>query len=33
VLRGIFGPKGEEVPGRWKELHNAGRHVLYPVLG
>jgi hypothetical protein len=23
VLRGIFGPKRDEVTGRWRKLHNA----------
>jgi hypothetical protein len=29
VLRGIFGPKGTEVIGGWKKLHNEERHNLY----
>jgi hypothetical protein len=29
VLRGIFGPKGEEVAGGWKRLHNEELHNLY----
>jgi hypothetical protein len=26
---GIFGPKRDEVTGRWRELHNEGFHELY----
>jgi hypothetical protein len=29
VLRGIFGPKGDEVMGDWRELHNEELHNLY----
>jgi hypothetical protein len=29
VLRGIFGPKGEEVAGGWRGLHNEELHNLY----
>jgi hypothetical protein len=29
VLRGLFGPKKEEVPGGWKRLHNEELHNLY----
>jgi hypothetical protein len=29
VLRGIFGPKWEEVTGGWKKLHNEELHKLY----
>jgi hypothetical protein len=29
VLRRIFGPKGVEVTGKWKELHNEELHNLY----
>jgi hypothetical protein len=29
VLRGIFGPKREEVTGGWRKLHNEGLHNLY----
>jgi hypothetical protein len=29
VLKGIFGPKREEVAGRWRRLHNEGLHNLY----
>jgi hypothetical protein len=29
VLRRIFGPKRDEVTGRWRELHNAELHGLY----
>jgi hypothetical protein len=29
VLRGIFGPKWDEVTGRWGELHNAELRDLY----
>jgi hypothetical protein len=29
VLRGIFGPKRDEVTGGWKELHNEELHNLY----
>jgi hypothetical protein len=28
VLRRIFGPKRNEVMGRWRELHNEGLHDL-----
>jgi hypothetical protein len=29
VLRGIFGPKREEVAGSWRRLHNEELHNLY----
>jgi hypothetical protein len=29
VLRGIFGPKGDEVRGEWRKLHNGELHNLY----
>jgi hypothetical protein len=29
VLRGIFGPKGDEVIGGWRNLHNEELHNLY----
>lgn len=29
VLRKIFGPKGDGVTGRWRELHNEEPHYLY----
>jgi hypothetical protein len=29
VLRGIFGPKRDEVTGEWRKLHNKELHVLY----
>jgi hypothetical protein len=29
VLRRIFGPKGEEVGGKWRNLHNEELHNLY----
>jgi hypothetical protein len=29
VLRGIFGPKRDEVTGEWRKLHNEGLHDLY----
>jgi hypothetical protein len=29
VLRRIFGPRGEEVTGGWRKLHNQERHKLY----
>jgi hypothetical protein len=29
VLRRIFGPKGDEVTGEWRELHNEKLHNLY----
>jgi hypothetical protein len=29
VLRKIFGPKRDEVTGRWKKLHNEELHDLY----
>jgi hypothetical protein len=29
VLRGIFGPKGDEVTGDWRKLHNGELHNLY----
>jgi hypothetical protein len=32
VLRRIFGPKGEEVGGGWKRLHNEELHNLYASL-
>jgi hypothetical protein len=30
VLRGIFGPKRDEVTGGWRKLHNEDLHNLYP---
>jgi hypothetical protein len=32
VVREIFGPKKEEVPGRWRELRNEKLHKLYSSL-
>jgi hypothetical protein len=29
VLRGIFGPKRDEVTGDWRKLHNEELHNLY----
>jgi hypothetical protein len=29
VLRRIFGPKGDEVTGDWRKLHNEELHNLY----
>jgi hypothetical protein len=29
VLKGIFGPKGEEVTGEWRKLHNEELNDLY----
>jgi hypothetical protein len=29
VLRGIFGPKRDEVTGGWRKLHNEELHDLY----
>jgi hypothetical protein len=29
VLRGMFGPKGDEVTGEWRKLHNGELHNLY----
>jgi hypothetical protein len=29
VLRGIFGPKREQVTGGWRTLHNEELHKLY----
>jgi hypothetical protein len=29
VLRGIFGPKGDEVTGEWRKLHHGELHNLY----
>jgi hypothetical protein len=29
VLRGIFGPKGDEVTGEWRKLHSRELHNLY----
>jgi hypothetical protein len=29
VLRRIFGPKGDEVMGEWRKLHNKELHNLY----
>jgi hypothetical protein len=29
VLRGIFGPKRDEVMGNWRKLHNGELHNLY----
>ena len=30
VLRRIFGPKRDEVTGKWRKLHNEELHDLYP---
>jgi hypothetical protein len=32
VLRGVFGPEGEEVTGEWRKLRNEERNYLYPSL-
>jgi hypothetical protein len=32
VLRRVFGPKGEEVAGGWRRLHNEELHNLYTSL-
>jgi hypothetical protein len=32
VLRGIFGPKRDEVTGEWRKLHNGELHILYSSL-
>jgi hypothetical protein len=29
VLRGVFGPKSDEVTGEWRKLHNEELHDLY----
>jgi hypothetical protein len=29
VLRRLFGPKGDEVTGEWRKLHNEELHDLY----
>jgi hypothetical protein len=29
VLRGIFGPNGDEVTGQWRQLHSGELHNLY----
>jgi hypothetical protein len=29
VLRGVFGPKRDEVPGKWRKLHNEELRNLY----
>jgi hypothetical protein len=29
VLRRIFGPKGDEVTGKWRRLHNKELYTLY----
>jgi hypothetical protein len=29
LLRGIFGPKGDEVTGEWRKLHSGELHNLY----
>jgi hypothetical protein len=29
VLRGIFGPKGDEITGEWRKLHSGELHNLY----
>jgi hypothetical protein len=29
VLRRIFGPRGDEVTGEWRKLHNEELHVMY----
>jgi hypothetical protein len=31
VLRRIFGPKRDELPGEWKKLHNEELNDLYPL--
>jgi hypothetical protein len=31
VLRGIFGPKTDEIIGSWKKLRNEELHNLYPL--
>jgi hypothetical protein len=31
VLRRIFGPKGDEVTGEWRKLHNEELNGLYPL--
>ena len=31
VLRRVFGPKGDEVIGDWRKLHNEELHDLYPL--
>jgi hypothetical protein len=33
VLRGIFGPKRDEVMGGWRKLHNEELHNLYALTG
>jgi hypothetical protein len=30
ILRGIFGPKRDEVTGEWRKLQNKELHILYP---
>jgi hypothetical protein len=30
VLRRIFGPKRDEITGKWRKLHNEELHDLYP---
>jgi hypothetical protein len=30
VLRGVFGPRRDEVTGEWRKLHNEELHDLYP---
>jgi hypothetical protein len=32
VLRGIFGPKRDEVTGEWRKLYNGELHILYSSL-
>jgi hypothetical protein len=29
VLRGVFGPKGDEATGEWRKLHGGELHDLY----
>jgi hypothetical protein len=33
VLRGIFGPKGDDVTGEWRKLHSGELRRLYCLLG
>ena len=32
VLRRIFGPKGDDVTGEWRKLHNEELNDRYPIL-
>jgi hypothetical protein len=32
VLRGIFGPKGDDVTGEWRKSHSGELHNLYSLL-